>query len=268
MCIEDSKRNLALKGNPTLQISLRNINKEIEKTTNALIYVIENFKAQDIHPSNGQIKIELDKHLGRVIKRKQAEEKQGNQFKDFLSFIDNYINQCKSGTILNSKGLKLSPGTIRNYEITKLILERYCTNKRIRLTFESIDMNFYNEFVKYLNEYKHSRGKYKPNVIGKFIKHIKMFMKYAMIIITLKTNEYSKNGFKVFKENVEKIYLDEDELEIIYKAELTESESKVRDAFLISCYTGMRYSDIARLDVNKHIDFEKNVIYNHYSKNK
>ena len=258
--IEDPKRNPALKGNPTLQTILRNINKEIEKTTNSLIYVIENFKTQDIHPTNEQIKIELDKQLGRVIKRKQAEEKQETQYKDFLSFIDDYIAQCKTGTILNSKGLKLSSGTIRNYEITKLILERYCTNKRIRLTFESIDMNFYNEFVKYLNEYKHSRGKYKPNVIGKFIKHIKMFMKYAYDNNYTQNNEYSKNGFKVFKENVEKIYLDEDELEIIYKAELTESESKVRDAFLISCYTGMRYSDIARLDVNKHIDFEKNVI--------
>jgi len=261
--IEDPKRNPALKGNPTLQTILRNVNKEIEKTTNALIYVIENFKAQDIHPTNEQIKIELDKQLGRVSKRKQPEdepEKQKKKFTDFLSFIDDYIAQCKSDTILNSKGLKLSPGTIRNYEVTKLILEIYSTSKHIRLTFESINMDFYNDFVKYLNECEHSRGKYKPNVIGKFIKHIKMFMKYAYENDYTQNNECSKTGFKVFKENVEKIYLDENELEVIYNAELNESESNVRDAFLISCYTGMRYSDIARLDVSKHIDFEKNVI--------
>ena len=261
--IEDPKRNPALKGNPMLQTILRNTNKEIEKTTNALIYIIENFKTQNIHPTNEQIKIELDKQLGRVVKRKQTEEvleKQKKPFKDFLSFIDNYIAQCKTDTILNSKGLKLSPKTIRNYEVTKLILERYCANKRILLTFESINMDFYNDFVKYLNEYKHSRGKYKPNVIGKFINHIKMFMKYAYDNDYTQNNECSKSGFKVLKENVEKIYLDENELEIIYKVELNKSESKVRDAFLISCYTGMRYSDIARLDTSKHIDFEKNII--------
>jgi site-specific recombinase XerD len=260
--IEDPKRNPALKGNPVLQTILRNINKEIEKTTNALIYVIENFKTQNIHPTNEQIKIELDKQLGRIVKRKESEmevEKK-KPFKDFLSFIDNYIAQCKTGLILNSKGLKLAPKTIRNYEVTKLILERYCTNKKIILTFESIDMVFYNNFVKYLNECEHSRGLYKPNVIGKFIKHIKMFMKYAYDNNYTQNNEYSKKGFKVFQENVEKIYLDETELETIYKAELSDSESKVRDAFLISCYTGMRYSDIARLDTSKHIDFEKNVI--------
>lgn len=261
--IEDPKRNPALKGNPVLQTILRNVNKEIEKTTNALIYVIENFKAQDIHPTNEQIKIELDKQLGRVSKQKQPEdepEKQKKKFTDFLSFIDDYIAQCKTDTILNSKGLKLAPRTIRNYEVTKLILERYCTNKHIRLTLESINMDFYNDFVKYLNECEHSRGRYKPNVIGKFIKHVKMFMKYAYENDYTQNNECSKTGFKVFKENVEKIYLDENELEVIYNAALNESESSVRDAFLISCYTGMRYSDIARLDVGKHIDFEKNVI--------
>ena len=257
--IEDPKRNSALKGNPMLQTIIRNINKEIEKTTNALIYVIENFKTQNIHPTNEQIKAELDRQLGRVVKRKEPEKKK-KPFKDFLSFIDDYNAQCKTGAILNSKGLKLSPKTIRNYEVTKLILERYCAYKRTVLTFESIDMDFYNDFVKYLNEYEHSRGLYKPNVIGKFIKHIKMFMKYAYENDYTQNNEYSKNGFKVFKEDVEKIYLDENELEIIYNVELTKSESKVRDAFLISCYTGMRYSDIARLDSSKHIDFEKKVI--------
>ena len=73
--IEDLKRNPALKGNPTLQNILRNINVEIDKTTNALIYVIENFKSQGIHPANEQIKIELDKRLGREKKHsRQSKE--------------------------------------------------------------------------------------------------------------------------------------------------------------------------------------------------
>jgi integrase len=259
--IEDPKRNPALKGNPVLQTTLRNINKEIDKTTNALIYVIENFKARDIHPTNDQIRVELNKLLGREkIEKTKEEQKPRKVFKDFLSFIDDYIAQCHEGLILNGKGIKLSPGTIRNYGMTQVILKKYSADKHTKLKFESIDMDFYNDFVKYLNESIHSRGKYKPNVIGKFVKHIKMFMKSAHENGYTQNNEFAKREFKVYKEEIETIYLGENELDDLYKLELPANEAQVRDAFLISCYTGMRYSDIARLDASKHIDFIKKLI--------
>jgi integrase len=261
--IEDPKRNPALKKNPTLQTVLRNINTEIERTTNALIKVIENFKALNIHPTNEQVKIELDKQLGRIEKCKEpAKEpkKEPKKFKDFISFVDDYLAQCKSGSILNDKGLKLTPGTVRNYGVSKSMLKKYSTDKHVRLTFESINMDFYNDFVKYLHESEHSRGKYKPNAIGKYLKHIKMFIRYAYENGYTANNEFSKKGFRILREDVETIYLNEDELSIIYKLELPPNEAQVRDSFIISCYTGMRYSDIARLDVSKHVDFEKNII--------
>jgi integrase len=260
--IEDPKQNPSLKGNPVLQNILRNVNVEIDKTTNALIYVVENFKSQGIYPTNEQIRVELDKKLGRKrrqqVKSEPIKEKIG--FKDFLSYIDFYIEQCSKGLILNGKGLKMSMGTIRNYNATKAILKRYSADKQEQLTFDKINMDFYNNFVEYLYNSEHSRGKYKPNAIGKFIKHIKTFMKYALEKDYTQNHEFEKKGFKVFKENVETIYLNEDELNALYNLELHNGESDVRDAFLISCNTGMRYSDIARLDANRHIDFERNMI--------
>jgi site-specific recombinase XerD len=260
--LEDPKRNPALKGNPTMQTILRNINREIDKTTDSLIAVIENFKMQNIQPTNAQIKIELDKRLGREAKRVIEPEPQKEQrtFKDFLSFIEFYIDQCNKGLIRNSKGLLLSPGTVRSYGMTKVILKKYSANRHEKLTFDSINMDFYNDFVEYLNKAEHQRGKYKPNVIGKFIKQIKAFMRYAYENHYTQNREFERKGFKVFKEDVETIYLNEEELEALYNLELSNGESHVRDAFLISCYTGMRYSDIDRLDVSKHVDFEKNII--------
>jgi len=260
--IEDVKRNPALKNNPTLQTILRNINREIDKTTNCLIYVVEDFKSKEVHPTNAQIRAELDKQLRRKKKcvAKAEATKEQRTFKDFLSFIDFYIDQCKKGFLLNSKGLRLSSGTIRSYEMAKVILKKYTSDRHKKLTFESIDMDFYNDFVEYLNSAEHQRGKYKPNVIGKFIKQVKTFMRYAYDNNYTQNRDFEKKGFKVFREDVETIYLNEDELEALYNLELPNGEANVRDAFLISCYTGMRYSDVDRLDVSNHIDFENNII--------
>jgi integrase len=85
-------------------------------------------------------------------------------------------------------------------------------------------------------------------------------MRYAYDNGYTKNDEFTKDKFKSFREDVETIYLTEEELNTIHELELPSNEAQVRDAFLISCYTGMRYSDIARLDASKHIDFDKNII--------
>jgi site-specific recombinase XerD len=259
--IIDMKENKKLKGNPQLQNILRNINKEIENTRNALICTIEDFRFRDIHPSHTQIKQELAKRLGRISSSKiKQDKKEQPKFADFMLYLDYYITQCEDGKILNSKGIRLAPDTIRNYKMTRIMLKKYSKDQHIKLTFETMGLDFYKDLVSYLNKTEHSRGKYKPNAIGKFIKHIKKFMKYAYDNDYTQNKEFSKKEFRIYKEDVETIYLTENELKTISALSLSPSDEQVRDAFLISCYTGMRYSDISRLDANKHINFNENMI--------
>lgn len=253
MAIEDPKRNPALKGNVLLQNTLRNINKEIEKTTNATLRILENYRTRDIKPMADQLKEALLKEL------KGFDGKEKRTFKDLDSFIDYYITLCREGVILNPKGRILVAGTIRNYLSTKSVLKKYSSNRHIKLRFESITTDFYNDFIKYLNEATHARGKYKPNVIGKFIKNIKVFMRYSYENDFTFNDDFKKREFKAFKENVQTIYLTLDELEALYKLDLSDSQAQIRDSFLISCYTGLRYSDIARLET-KHINFDTGII--------
>lgn len=251
--IEDPKRNPNLKGNPLLQVQLRNINKEIERTLNLFIWVMENFKLHNIQPMADQVKAEMMKELNRV----QVETKR--TFTDFISYIDFFITLCREGSILNDKGAKLVPGSIRNYVSTQSALKRYSKDRNVKLTLESINMDFYNDFVSYLNETKHSRGLYRPSVIGKFIKNIKVFMRYANENGYTINDDFKKKDFKAFREDAESIYLNESELEKLYTLELPDNQAQVRDGFLISCYTGLRYSDIARLAA-KHINFQEETI--------
>ena len=255
--IENPKLNPDLKSNPILQITLRNINKEIEKTTNTLLRVIENFKLLDTETNVEEIKLQLRKELRGEEPEVKPQADRNRIFTYLLLFIDYYINMCYEGKILNNKQMKLAIGSIRNYEALRKILKRYSDSRHIKLTFDSIDMNFYHDFISYLNEIQHSRGGYKLNVVGKFIKHLKIILGYAY------KQGYTKNDkfreFKVSKEEGDAIYLNENELLILYNLDLLPTEAQIRDVFLLACYTGLRYSDLARLE-KRHIDYDEGII--------
>ena len=221
--IEDSKRNPDLKGNIRLQLILRNINKEIEKTTNALIKVLEEMKLHEIYPSVDTVRTKLREELNQATKEKRM-------FADFISFMEYYISLCKDGTILNSKGGRLAAGTIQSYASTLKIVKQYCANRRVKLRLDGVTVNFYNDFVKFMNEASHSRGKYKPNAIGKFVKSIKAMLRYAYENNYTANDDFKRREFKVYK-----------------------------DSFIVSSYTGLRYSDIARLQ-QKHLDFDNKLL--------
>lgn len=115
--IEGTKRNPALKSKHQLQVALHNINKEVDKTSNALLRVLENFRLRDIHPTSDLIKIELRKELNR------DEVKNKHVFNNFLTFIEYYISLCREGMVVNAKGgAKLIPGTICN-DTTQSVLK-------------------------------------------------------------------------------------------------------------------------------------------------
>lgn len=253
LAIEDPKRNPDLKGNPQLKLILRNINTEIEKSINALILVLENFKLRNIQPNVESVRDALRAELNRTqINVKRA-------FADFPEFMSYYISLCKDGTILNGKGVQLVPGTIRNYISTQSVIKKYCANRKMKLRMDDVDIDFYNDFIKYLNDATHARGRYKPNVIGKFIKNIKVMLRYAYENGYTSNEDFKRKEFKAYKENVETIYLNEEELNRLYQLELPDNQAQVRDSFLLSCYTGLRYSDISRLE-KKHINFQDGMI--------
>ena len=251
--IEDVKRNNELKGNPMLQVALRNINKEIEKTTNTLIKIIESYKSRDITPTASLIKEELIK----ALKKKKEEEKP--IFPDFISYIDYYMDLCKQGKILNVDGTKLSPATLATYKSTRNILKKYAAARNITIKIEAVNLEFRNDFINFLYDIKHHNGEYKLNSIGKFIKTIKVFMRHAFDNNVTTNNSVFKKDFVPLKEEANTIYLTENELAALYALELPTNQAEVRDCFLISCYTGLRYSDISRLSM-EHINLEKNTI--------
>jgi integrase len=138
---------------------------------------------------------------------------------------------------------KKTVGTIKHYKTCLNHLTKFSKAKRYELTFERINSTFNNSFTSYLSD----DCKLLNNTVGNYVKIFKAFMSFAT------ENGYNKatddfKKFKVFKEDGELIYLTESELLKIYQLELkTEKLKVVRDNFCFACFTGLRYSDIAKL---------------------
>jgi integrase len=134
--------------------------------------------------------------------------------------------------------------TIKGYRTTYNVLKDYQKKKRIKLDFDSIGLDFYNDFVRYCMDHNYTK-----NTIGGFIKHVKVFMNNAMDRGLTKNNQHLNRHFTTLEEKVDTIYLSIKELQKIEKVNLKGKKSldPIRDLFLIACYTGLRFGDLMQL---------------------
>lgn len=183
-----------------------------------------------IHPTPEKLKLPLNSLL-----RKGSNEK-----KDLISFADDLVENSvrKAGT---KKQLKQA---IRN-------LREFKEATGHSLHFDAIDLDFYDSFVNFL-----IKKDYGTNTIGTLIKNVKVFMNEA-VDRKLTTNlQYRNKRFKTVEEVSESIYLTQDELKRLHDHNFSFNPTleKVRDLFIIGCFTGLRFSDLASLNDDNFID--------------
>ena len=131
----------------------------------------------------------------------------------------------------------------------KAHLKSFENYRKDPITFDSFDVLFYEDFVKFLTyDIVQLRRKeiikgLKVNSVGKTIKHLKSFLKDRMrkkIIPFMDLGAY-----KVMEEQIDAVYLTWQELSLIYHLDLSANVNleKYRDLFLLGCLTGFRFSD-------------------------
>jgi len=162
-----------------------------------------------------------------------------------LTFFDRFINECKTGIKTGKYGKPITPGTIKSYVTTKAILTDYQAKTHKDLSFDSIDMVFFNDFTKYLTLVK----KQSTNYIHKNFKVIKTVLQYATDLKVNTNVDFKSSNFSAPTEQTDSIYLPESELRELAELDLSNelSYDRVRDLFLVGCYTGLRYSDLSTL---------------------
>jgi integrase len=152
-------------------------------------------------------------------------------------------------------------------------LKAFETYRKIPITFESFDFNFYEEFVEYMM-YEHVQRRRKEvikgfriSTVGKTIKQLRIFLRNRMrrkIISPINLED-----FKILDEETDAIYLSWDEIINIYQTDLAAHPHlcKYRDLFVFGCLTGLRFSDFSTIkseDVRNKMLYKKQVKSDHW----
>lgn len=169
-----------------------------------------------------------------------------------FDFIDKYIEDYKASR---------EPGSMSVYKSLKNHLKNFEIKRKEKVTFEKIDKNFFTDFQNYLIVTP-SRGA--PEGLGnvtiaKTLSTLKTFLGYAREQGFEVSDKYKT--FKIKKEKLEVIALTDSEFLALYNLDLSDNKAlgQVRDVFIFSCCTGLRYSDLAQLK-REHINIKEEEI--------
>ena len=156
--------------------------------------------------------------------------------KDFFSIWEEFIR-------VGFTEKRWGQGMVRRLEILKMHLKNI--NKKYRIVFGTINEKFYKVFLEY-----HNLQGFNSNYSSRNLELFRCFMNWAS------AEGYTHNlTYKKFRSpadqklNYKELFLSETELIDLY---LLEPEGTildtVRDMFCFACFTGLRYSDIIKLE--------------------
>ncbi len=189
-------------------------------------------------PNPDELKHLLDKQFHKSVKKDHESM--------LIGFFEKFISQTKNGIRLQAKtGKPYSKNTVKVYVTAFKHLVNFKKVYKKNIDFETIDLTFYIDFTEYLIK----KLNLSTNAIGKNVQVIKLILSEAAEIGLHKNMIFKSRRFASIKEQTEHIYLSEKEIAEIDALDLSHNErlDKVRDLFLIGCWTGLRYSDYSKL---------------------
>jgi integrase len=196
------------------------VNDILNTLESELYKEVSRIKAEGVSVTKTFLKAKLNELTNRDISNEESEV-------DLFSYIEKFCARKKG---------KITDISLRSYRQTERLLKEFNSG----LDFRDIDLVFYYDFVGFLEDDDKSL-----NTIGKHIKNLKVFLNAATQEGVNSNLNYKHSEFKAPKENTTAISLDEDELEVIAKLDLSHNPvlDRARDIFLMGCYTGQRVKD-------------------------
>ena len=168
-----------------------------------------------------------------------------------LEYFKNHINELEQYTKANT----ISPATVTAYNTTYKALDKFLNEHKKcgDINIQEFDYSMIINFDLYLKTvYKDRSGELiSPNYVNKQHSRIRTILHKAVRESIIVTNPYGK--FRLKKEKTTRERLTEQELEHLRTHALSDNKSlqRVRDFFLFSCYTGLRYEDAFHLTMDK-----------------
>jgi uncharacterized protein YktA (UPF0223 family) len=156
-----------------------------------------------------------------------------------LSLVDRFINNE-----ITHKGRAKSSNTLKTYKSFKGHLEAFEKDKRVKLDFEDITLDFYHKFTNHLKSKELG-----VNAISKYIQILKVVMGEAVDLGFTQNYSFRHKKFAVVREDTHAVYLTEKEIIKLYKTDLSEDRKleNAKDLFVFGAFVGLRFSDYSQV---------------------
>lgn len=200
-------------------------NTQLQDMVNAL----QEICIGEIALSNAEIKRQFNNKIKGI-------EEEEEQQKDFHEFVQEFIETAKTTR---------SAHTIKSYVTVYNRLLDFEKAKGVCISFEMIDVEFYED----LKDYFFTVRKHSNNTFGTTVKVLKAILNEATERDINTNIKFQKKRFKTVKEETDNIYLTEKELTGLYGFDFSDKPhlERVRDLFIVGCYTGLRFSDFTNI---------------------
>lgn len=166
-------------------------------------------------------------------------------YDNLSDYMTRFISKCEQGLRTNPEGKPLSENTIKTYRTTLRNINMFKATGH-DVSFNRINLEFYEDYKEFLM----LELKYGANTIGKHLRTLKAVV-----------NEAREDGFteavfvgkryKIKSEKVTKVYLDKDELQVLFDLDLSDQPTTLgvaRDLFLLGANSALRFGDWLKLD--------------------
>lgn len=176
-----------------------------------------------------------------------------------LSFFEDFIKNLKY-IYKGGQPYPVTNRTKQRYSTTLRHLKDFAASQPQEPDFDTIDQDFYQDFVDYLrtktlvrpkksNPNPTETIKMADNTVGKHISTLKTILNEASDKGINSNTKYRSTKFAVISEDIDKIYLTETEIDKLYNLDLSKNPSldRIRDLFVIGCYTCLRFTDFTNI---------------------
>lgn len=242
------EKRAAKKLAPTVDYSLFLTDKEAKQLNNDLSDLVKSIEAIEQRFKLDHVIYSAEMVIDKLKASKQPVTKKDDSSKVLFDFIDRYIQDHASTR---------EEGSLQVYRSLKTHLHDFQKKVKKRITFDSIDYKFFQDFQTFLITDSGTTTNRKGQTVqrkalsnstaGKQLSTIKTFLNYAKKHGIEVSDNYK--GFVIKRDTLEVIALTNEEFESIYYLDLSKNKklSQVRDVFCLGCTTGLRYSDLAQL---------------------
>lgn len=151
---------------------------------------------------------------------------------------DRFLDFCND----ELKRMKISLATKNNHLATFRVLERFEKEYDIKINLTTLDWAIISDFEAYMLSEKMSLG-----TRNRHHQVVRAYVRLALGKNRLRVTQNPYIHLKLRPVRTERKHLDMSEIERLKSLQLLENPSIIRDIFLISCYTGLRFADVMGL---------------------